>query len=85
MPLRPACWKLLARPKSVSLATVIGGVRRGGCSRLDVTVDEPCSCAKLRPSRACWATRRAHVEVRGFWRWRRAPERLPPAQYSIAK
>jgi hypothetical protein len=28
MPLRPACWKLLARPKSVSLAVVISASER---------------------------------------------------------
>ena len=49
MPDRPACWKLLARPKSVSLAAVIVGVGEEDVLGLDVAVDEALLVREAEP------------------------------------
>ena len=57
IPERPAYWKLLARPKSVSFTALISLSTSRMFSGLMSRWMKPCSCAKLRPSRA-WRARR---------------------------
>ena len=85
IPDRPASSKLLARPKSASLAVVISASASRMFSGLMSRCTKPFSCAKLRPSSASRVMRAAASTSSGPSRFRSTVERLPPGQYSSAK